>query len=155
VAVHIPAGIETGMRLRMEGFGEAGDYGAPNGDLFIEVQVRPHPRFRRSGDDLETDIEVSPAQAVVGSTVEVETIDKKKVDLVIPPGIQYNTALKIPGEGVRRRGRAGDLLVRVKIVIPTQPKPEIRSLYEKVLELEGHSPPDSKKGFFSTFKGRK
>lgn len=155
VTVHIPAGIDTGMRLRMEGFGEAGDYGAPNGDLFIEVVVRPHPRFRRSGDNLETDIEVSPAQAVVGSTVEVETIDNKKVEMVIPPGIQHNTALKIPGEGVRRRGKPGDLLVRVKIVIPRQPKAEVRNLYEKILELEGHRPPDSKKGFFSTFMGKK
>lgn len=155
VMVHIPAGIDTGMRLRMEGFGEAGDYGAPNGDLFIEVQVRPHPRFRRSGDNLETEVEVSPAQAVVGSVVEVETIDKKSVELVIPPGIQHNTALKIPGEGVRRRGKPGDLLVRVKIVIPRQPKAEIRGLYEKILELEGHRPPDAKKGFFSAFMGKK
>ena len=87
--------------------------------------------------------------------VDVETIEKRTVELTIPPGIQHNTALKIPGEGVRRRGRPGDLLVRIKVVIPRQPKSEVRSLYEKILELEGHRMPDSKKGFFSGFMGKK
>ncbi|MDD5048808.1 MAG: molecular chaperone DnaJ, partial [Methanoregulaceae archaeon] len=137
VSVHIPAGVETGMRLRMEGYGEAGDYGAPNGDLFIEVYVRPHEKFTRKGDDLETFVEISPAQAVVGSVVDVETIEKRTVELNIPAGIQHNTALKIPGEGVRRRGKPGDLLVRVRIAIPKQPDPAVREMYEKILEAEG------------------
>lgn len=156
VTVHIPAGIDSGMRLRMEGYGEAGDYGAPNGDLFIEIYVRPHAGFKRIGDNLETDVEISPAQAVVGSVVNVETIEKKTVELTIPAGIQHNTALKIPGEGVRRRGKPGDLLVRVKVVIPKQLKQEIKGLYEKILELEGHHMADSKKGgIFSGFMGKK
>ena len=77
VTVHIPAGIDSGMRLRMEGYGEAGDYGAANGDLFIEVYVQPHTRFSRSGDNLETMIEISPAQAVLGTSVDLETIDNR------------------------------------------------------------------------------
>jgi len=155
ITVHIPSGIDSGMRLCMEGYGEAGDYGAPNGDLFIEVYVRPHDRFRRSGDNLETEVEISPAQAVVGSVVDVETIEKRTVELTIPAGIQHHTALKIPGEGVRRRGKPGDLLVRVKVAIPKQPNAEIRTLYEKILDLEGHRMPDSKKGFFSGLRGKK
>ena len=67
VSVHVPAGIDTGMRLRMEGYGEAGDFGAPNGDLFIEVYVQPHDRFTRSGDNLEITVEITPAQAVTGN----------------------------------------------------------------------------------------
>ena len=90
------------MRLRMEGYGEAGDSGAPSGDLFIEVHVRAHNRFVRNGDTLETTLDISPAQAVLGSVETIETIDKKQVDLTIPAGVQYNTALKIPGEGVKR-----------------------------------------------------
>ncbi len=155
VSVHIPAGIDTGMRLRMEGYGEAGDYGAPNGDLFIEVAVKPHGRFVRHGDNLEVIQEISPAQAVSGSVVQIETIEGKHVDLTIPAGIQHDTALKIPGEGVRKRGRPGDLLVRVKIRIPRQPSPEIRELYEKILELEGSSAAEEKKGFFSGLRGKK
>jgi molecular chaperone DnaJ len=155
VSVHIPAGIDTGMRLRMEGYGEAGDYGAPNGDLFIEVAVKPHDRFVRHGDNLEVIQEISPAQAVSGSLVQIGTIEGKHVDLTIPAGIQHDTALKIPGEGVRKRGRPGDLLVRVKIRIPRQPSPEIKELYEKILELEGSSAPEEKKGFFSGLRGKK
>lgn len=148
VDVHIPPGIETGMRLRMEGYGEAGDYGAPNGDLFIEVHVAPDERFTRMGDNLETGVRISPAQAAVGSEVEVDTIDGRHLELKIPSGVQHNTALKISGEGVRRRGRPGDLLVRVKIVIPKRLNDEQRELYEKILKLEGHKVGDSGKGFF-------
>lgn len=155
VTVHIPAGIDTGMRLRLEGYGEAGDFGAHNGDLFIEVAIRPHDRFTRHGDNLEVVQEITPAQAVAGSVVPIETIEKKRIDLTIPAGIQHDTALKIPGEGVRRRGRPGDLLVRVRIRIPRQPSPEIRELYEKILELEGSASGGEKKGFFSGFMGKK
>jgi molecular chaperone DnaJ len=150
VSVHVPAGIEHGMRLRIEGYGEAGEYGAPNGDLYIEVHILPHDRFARIGDNLETVIEVSPAQAVLGSTVEIRTIDGRTVELKVPVGVQFNTALKIPGEGVKRRGRPGDLLVRVRIITPRHISDEERELYTKILEQEGkRSPSDEKKGFFS------
>ena len=153
VTIHIPPGIESGMRLRMEGYGEAGDYGAPSGDLFIEVIVQPHDRFIRSGDNLETLIEISPAQAVLGSVMEIETIDKRHIEVRIPSGIQHNTALRIAGEGVKRRGHFGDLLVRVKIVTPKQVTGEEKDLYKKILELESRN--DHKKGFFSGFMGKK
>ena len=147
VTVRIPAGIEHGMRLRVEGYGEAGDYGAPSGDLYIEVHVKPHERFARLGDNLETVIEVSPAQAVLGSTVEVRTIDGRTVELKVPSGVQHNTALRIPGEGVKRRGRPGDLLVRVRIAVPRRLSDEERELYQQILELEGHArPSEEKKG---------
>jgi molecular chaperone DnaJ len=153
VTIHIPAGIESGMRLRMEGYGEAGDYGAPNGDLFIEVYVQPHERFSRDRDNLETAIEISPAQAVLGTSVEIETIDKRHIEVRIPAGVQYNTALRIPGEGIRRRGAYGDLMVRVKIVIPKTTDAEEKELYTRILEHEGKH--NSKKGFFSGIMGKK
>jgi molecular chaperone DnaJ len=121
----------------MEGYGEAGDFGAPNGDLFIEVYVQPHERFIRVGDNLETTIEISPAQAVLGTSVEIETIDKRHIDLRVPAGVQFNTALKIGGEGVKRRGHHGDLLVRIKIVTPKSLSNEQKELYAKLAELEG------------------
>ncbi len=137
VTVRIPAGIEHGMRLRVEGYGEAGDYGAPNGDLYIEVHVLPHERFARLGDNLETVVDVSPAQAVLGSTIEVKTIDGRTVELKVPSGIQHNTALRVPGEGVKRRGRPGDMLVRVRIAVPRRLSDEEREHYARILELEG------------------
>jgi len=153
VSVHIPAGIDNGMRLRMEGYGEAGDYGAANGDLFIEVYVQTHDRFVRVGDNLETTIEISPAQAVLGTSMEIETIDKRHIDLKVPAGIQYNTALKLGGEGVKRRGHPGDLLVRVKIITPKSLSGEQRDLYQKLADLEGSS--NAGGGFFSGIMGKK
>lgn len=148
VSVNIPVGIDTGMRLRMEGYGEAGEPGAPSGDLFIEVHVSPHERFTRIGDNLETAVTISPAQAVLGSHVEILTIDGRHVELKIPAGVQQNTALKIAGEGVRRRGRPGDLLVRVRVTIPKKLSEEQRKLYEALLASEGHPVPPHSKGFF-------
>lgn len=153
VSVHIPAGIDNGMRLRMEGYGEAGDFGASNGDLFIEVYVQTHERFTRNGDNLETTIEISPAQAVLGTSVEIETIDKRHIDLKVPAGIQFNTALKITAEGVKRRGKPGDLLVRIKIVTPKSLSTEQKELYQKLAELEGKS--GGAGGFFSGIMGGK
>jgi len=153
VSVHIPAGIDNGNRLRMEGYGEAGDYGAQNGDLFIEVYVQPHDRFVRNGDNLETIQEISPVLAVLGTTVEIETIDKRSIELKIPPGIQYNTALKIPGAGVKRRGRPGDLLVRIKIVTPRSISSEEKEHYQALYDLEGKN--SGKGGFFAGIMGKK
>jgi molecular chaperone DnaJ len=153
VSVHIPAGIDNGMRLRMEGYGEAGDYGAANGDLFIEVYVQAHDRFVRTGDNLETSVEISPAQAALGTSLEVESIDKRHIDVKVPAGIQNNTALKIAGEGVKRRGHPGDLLIRVKIITPKSLTSEQKELYQKLADLEGS--PTGGGGFFSGFMGKK
>jgi len=153
ISIHIPAGIDNGMRLRMEGYGEAGEAGARNGDLYIEVYVLPHDRFTRSGDNLETTIEISPVQAVLGTMITIETIDKRSVELKVPAGIQYNTALKVRGEGVRRRGKPGDLMVRVKIITPHSVSSEAKELYAKIAEMEGKDRQGS--GFFSTIMGKK
>jgi molecular chaperone DnaJ len=121
--------------------------------LFIEVYVQSHDRFTRTGDNLEITVEISPVQAVLGTSIEIETIDKRHIDLKIPSGIQYNTALKIAGEGMKRRGKPGDLLVRVKIVTPKSISSEQRELYQKLAELEGMS--SGSGGFFSGFMGKK
>ncbi|MBN2733636.1 MAG: molecular chaperone DnaJ [Methanomicrobiaceae archaeon] len=156
ITVNIPAGIDTGMRLRMEGYGEAGDPGAPNGDLFIEVEVIPDEHFRRIGDNLETNVVVSAASAAVGFKVDIETIDGREVELKIPAGVQHGTALKIPGEGVKRRGRPGDLLVRVKIEIPKNLTDEEKELYARIIEIESEKKAKGGKkgGFFQDVVGK-
>lgn len=146
VTVHVPPGIDTGMRLRMEGYGEAGEYGAPNGDLYIEVRVASNPKFEREDDNLVTQYELSPAQAVLGCEVEIETLDKKTVSLKIPAGIAYGTRLRIPGEGVRRRGNFGSLLVRIVIATPKKISAAERELYEGLLAAEGHPPSAASSG---------
>ena len=149
VKVRIPPGVDTGMRLRMEGYGDAGEYGAPAGDLYIEISVAQHRTFTRHGDDLETTVDITPAQAVLGSEVEVKTIDGRTVVLDIPAGVQHNTGLKIAGEGVRWQTKPGDMLVRVRIVVPKHLTEEARELYQRLLEIEGKKPSAKKgKGFF-------
>ncbi|WP_319378276.1 molecular chaperone DnaJ [uncultured Methanocorpusculum sp.] len=139
VTVNVPAGIDSGMRLRMEGYGEAGDYGAKNGDLYIEVYVVANPKFNREDDNLITQYEISPAQAVIGCEVEIETIDRTKVMLKVPAGIAYGTRLRIAGEGVRRRGNYGNLLVRIVIATPKKISSAERELYENLLKAEGNT----------------
>ncbi|ADN35447.1 chaperone protein DnaJ [Methanolacinia petrolearia DSM 11571] len=155
ITVNIPAGIESGMRLRMEGYGEAGDPGASNGDLFIEVDVLADSKFKRLGDNLETSVSVSAAGAAVGTKVDITTIDDREVELKVPAGIQHGTALKIPGEGVRRRGRPGDLLVRVNISIPKDLGDEEKELYKRLLEIESEKKDSKKGGFFQGMMGKK
>ena len=153
VTINIPPGIESGMRLRMEGYGEAGDYGARNGDLYIEVHILPHDRFTRDGDNLGTSIEITPAQAVLGTTADIETIDKRQIEVKVPPGVQSGTSLRVSGEGVKRRGHPGDLMVRIRIVTPRGVSAEEKELYEKLLEIEGSG--KNRKGFFTGFMGKR
>ncbi|WOF16579.1 molecular chaperone DnaJ [Methanoplanus sp. FWC-SCC4] len=156
ITVTVPPGIDTGMRLRMEGYGEAGDAGAPNGDLFIEVEVLPDENFRRIGDNLETNVTISAPNAAVGSKVDINTIDGREVELRIPAGVQHGTALKISGEGIKRRGRPGDLLVRIKIEIPKQLNDEEKELYERLVEIEAakKGKGGKKSGFFQDVVGK-
>jgi molecular chaperone DnaJ len=139
----------------MEGYGEAGDHGAQNGDLYIEIHVKPDARFQREGDNLGTKVQISPAQAVLGTTVEIETIDARKLEVKVPAGTQGGKRLRVSGEGIRRRGRHGDLLVTVEVVIPKGVHGELKELYEKIFELEGHKPraDGEKKGFFESILG--
>lgn len=153
ISVHIPAGTDNGTKLRVKGFGEAGDFGAANGDLFVEVVILPQDRFTRTGDDLETVVEISPAQAALGTFLEVETIDKRHIDLRVPAGIQNNTAVKITGEGIRHGNHTGDLLVRVKIITPKHLSREQQELYQKLADLEGSQTAGG--GFFSWIRGKK
>jgi len=162
--IHIPAGVETGSRLRLEGYGEAGDLGAKNGDLYIEFIVKPDPAFIRVGDNLEVKATVSPAQAVLGAMIVITTIDGKKLDLKVPAGIQPGKKLRINGEGIKRRGRPGDLLVQINVLIPEKVSDELKELYETILEVEsggkgakskeaGKPGRQKKKGFMETILG--
>ncbi|MDD3574460.1 MAG: DnaJ C-terminal domain-containing protein, partial [Methanospirillum sp.] len=157
VSVHIPPGVDTGMRLRLEGYGEAGDHGAPNGDLYVEVHVKPERGFSRDGDTLLTKIQVTPAQAVLGTTIDVTTIDKRQLEVKVPAGTQGGRKLRISGEGIRKRGRPGDLLVEIDVVIPKHVSGEQKELYEKILGLEGKKKVtgsgNEKKGFFESILG--
>lgn len=135
--VRIPAGIEDGTTLRLEGQGEAGAKGGGAGDLLVEVRVRPHPLFRRDGDDIRTSLSLAPADLTLGTEVPVETVDGEVV-LTVPHGTQAGAILRLKGRGIpslRGRGR-GDHLVTVNVKIPSKLTKKQRELYEKLKDEE-------------------
>lgn len=149
LSVKIPAGVDDGDRIRLNGEGEAGEKGAPNGDLFVEVRVKQHDIFTRDGDNLYCEMPVSFYTAAVGGELEVPTLNGK-VKLKIPAETQTNKLFKIRGKGVKsvRSHAEGDLLCRVIIETPVNLSSEQRDLlsqFEQSLEKGGtkHSPQQS------------
>ncbi|UCC13780.1 MAG: molecular chaperone DnaJ [Gammaproteobacteria bacterium] len=121
LSVKVPAGVDTGDRIRLGGEGEAGRNGGPAGDLYVEVNVRPHAIFERQGADLACDIPVSFATLVLGGSVEVPTLNGE-VNLKIPHETQTGRVFRLRGKGVKpvRGGAPGDLMVRVSVETPVK-----------------------------------
>jgi molecular chaperone DnaJ len=118
INVRIPPGVEDGQRIRLAGQGEAGLRGAPSGDLYVTVQVRPDKVFGRAGDDLTVTVPVSFTELALGTTLSVPTLDGK-VGVRVPKGTADGRILRVRGRGVpNRSGGAGDLLVTVKVAVP-------------------------------------
>ncbi|MFN2463238.1 MAG: molecular chaperone DnaJ [Candidatus Dormibacteria bacterium] len=132
--VKVPAGVDEGDQVRLNGEGEAGIKGGAYGDLYVAMSIRPHPELRRVGRDIYFDLGVGFAQAALGDTIEVPTVDGV-MKLELAPGTQYGTRLKIAGHGVPhiRTGRRGDQVVVVHVVTPTKLSPE----QKKALEVLG------------------
>jgi len=120
LSVTFPAGMDTGSTLRLAGQGEAGARGGPPGDLYLEIDVEPHPRFRRDGLDIHTDAAVPFAVAALGGKVEVATL-RKRARLTIPRGTQGGSVLRMKGSGIHAPdGKKGDQLVHVNLTVPTR-----------------------------------
>ncbi len=119
IEIKIPAGIDTGMTLRVEGKGGAGSQGAPNGDLYITFNVETHKYFKRNGNDIEIDAPISFAEAALGTELSVPTIDEE-VKVKIPAGIQSGTRLRLKDRGVSdpKGGRKGDQYVNIIVETP-------------------------------------
>lgn len=126
--VTIPAGIEDGQVLRLRGKGGPGIGGGPPGDALIEVHVRPHPLFRRAGEDIHIDLPVSLAEAVLGARVAVPTV-AGPVTMTIPKGSDTGTQLRLRGKGIQR-SPAGDQYVTLKVVIGASDDPELAKFLE-------------------------
>ncbi len=140
LSVRIPAGVDTGTRLRIRGEGEEGANGGPAGDLYVVISVEQDKVFRRQGNDLIFTQEITFIQAILGYRLEVPSL-QEDVTLEIPRGIQSGTVLRIKGEGMPILGRntRGDLLVEIKILTPTR----ISEKQEELLrEFEKHAPED-------------
>lgn len=139
--VRIPAGLRDGQVLRLKGKGEPGIGGGPPGDALVEVTVRPHPRFRRRGDDIEIDLPISLPEAVLGGKVEVPTVSGA-VSMRIPRGASTGTVLRLKGKGVPAAGRrpAGDQLVRLQVMLPKQVDAELEEFMRRWSQSHAYDP---------------
>ncbi|WP_319557458.1 molecular chaperone DnaJ [Thiomicrorhabdus sp.] len=161
LSVKIPAGVDNGDRIRLQGEGEAGEPGAPRGDLYVRVRVKPHSIFKRDGNTLYCEIPLSFTTAALGGSVEVPTLGGRAT-LKIPAGTQSGQRFKMAGKGVKsvRSSYAGDMIVLVHIETPVKLTARQKALLEEFDEtLKGkhqkqHSPKthsffDSVKSFFT------
>jgi molecular chaperone DnaJ len=131
ITVRIPAGVKDGQRIRLAGKGAPGRRGGPAGDLFVVVHVSEHPLFGRKGDDLTLTVPISFAEASLGTTLTVPTLDGN-VTLKVPAGTTSGRTLRVRGRGVPGKGRSGDLLVTVEVAVPQRLTPGAREAIEKL-----------------------
>jgi molecular chaperone DnaJ len=137
--VKIPGGVDDGSQIRISGEGDAGARGGPSGNLYVVLRVKPHRQFTRENDDLIYELDLNVAQAALGATVEVPTLDGEAEPLKIEAGTQPGSVFAIRGKGVphlRGSGR-GDLLVRANVVTPTRLTDEQRALLHQLAESMG------------------
>lgn len=137
VILTVPAGSDTGTRIRLKGQGEPASSGGAPGDLLVTLQVEPDRFFTRHGLDLECEIPLNLAQAMLGTQVRVRTVEGKKILLRIPPGTQPGRKLRIKGQGVAKGNQRGDQLVTIKVQLPEQLTPEQEEALKKFVEVAG------------------
>ncbi len=137
IEIKIPAGVDTGSRLRVNGEGEAGVGGGPSGDLYIVLHIAEHAQFERQGADLYSAVPISFAQAALGADITVKTLDSEE-DVKIPAGTQTGTVFTIKGKGMPNLGGRGhgDLFVAVTLITPKTLTKEQRKLLEQLAEIE-------------------
>ncbi|MFN8498554.1 MAG: DnaJ C-terminal domain-containing protein [Anaerolineae bacterium] len=139
IEVKIPAGVRSGSRVRMAGEGGPGYNGGPNGDLYLVVEVAPHPMFEREGDDLAVDVPVDLYTAVLGGEATVPTIKGTQLSLRIPAGTQPGGRIRLRGQGMpllKTPTQRGDLYARIKVDLPRQIDDRQRELFEELRALD-------------------
>jgi molecular chaperone DnaJ len=153
--VKIPAGVSDGLRIQLRGEGDAGELGAPSGDVYVMVHVNDHEFFKRRDSDVILDWSINVAQAALGDKVHVPTIDGD-TELIVPPGTQTGKVFRLRGKGVPRlrsdgsnSGR-GDQLVYIQVAVPTKLSDKQRRLFEELAESFGKDiqPQNNGRGFF-------
>lgn len=153
--VKIPAGVDSGTRIRLAGEGEAGPFGGPPGNLYVVVNVEPHPYFVRDQFDIHYELPINIAQAALGATVKIPTLDDKEEMLEIPPGTQTGRSFTKRGLGIPRLQRSGrgDMIITVRVVTPTSLTVEQKELLRQLAKSFGDSTGDHQKGFFDRIFG--
>ena len=137
IQVKIPAGVDNGSKIRVAGEGQPGIGGGPRGDLFLVISIKPDSLYERKGDDLSLDCEVELVTAMLGGAVPVPLPDGRKLILTVPPETQNGRIFRLAGKGMPRlRGEgSGNLLARVKVVLPMHLTEEERDLFEQLAQM--------------------
>ncbi|WP_434289708.1 molecular chaperone DnaJ [Celeribacter sp. SCSIO 80788] len=153
LSVNIPAGVETGTRIRLAGEGEAGLRGGPTGDLYIFIEVRPHPIFEREGVNLHCTVPVSMATAALGGDIEVPTIDGGRSRVKIPAGSQSGRQMRLRGKGMPalRGGGQGDMFIELAVETPVNLTSKQKELLQEFEKLAEDNNPESS-SFFKKVK---
>ena len=154
LSVTIPKGVDDGTRIRLAGKGEAGSKGAGNGDLYLFINVNSHELFKRSDEHLFFECPISVADAALGSSLEIPTIDGGKAKIKIPAGTQSGKQFRLKGKGMpyMRGSGSGDLYVQVNTEVPINLNKEQRELLEKFREIDNEKSNPSIKKFFQRAK---
>jgi molecular chaperone DnaJ len=152
--VTVPAGVDTGMRLRLSGEGEGGSRGAPRGDLYVVLEVEPHERFVRKDNDLHTELPISVYKAMLGAKVNVKTILDEEKTIDFSAGSQPGDVIRVRSCGMPDidTSRRGDLHVHLKIVIPRKLSGEQRKLITEAAELGGDTDLGAGEGLLQRFE---
>jgi molecular chaperone DnaJ len=154
ISIQIPAGVESGSRLRVPGEGNAGDVDGGYGDLIVQIIVKPHKYFEREGANLYFDQQISFVQASLGDTIDIPTIEGGEIELKIPPGTQSGTVFRLRGQGMpmMRRKSKGNMYVTANVVVPQKLNEEQKELLEEFGRISGEEIHKYEKGFFDKVK---
>lgn len=137
VLITVPAGADTGTKIRLKEQGGRGEKGGPPGDLVITFHVSPDRFYKRDGLDLHAIIPINIAQATLGSKVSVRTVDGKKITIRIPPGTASGKRFRVRGQGVQKGSQRGDMILEVRIAVPEQLSEEQKKMMEEFAEAGG------------------
>ena len=154
VKIHIPAGVDNGMRLKMNGYGDAGQGGGPAGDLYVFITVEANEIFERQGNDLLLNLPISFTEAALGCKKEVPSLLSHTCRITIPEGTQNDKVFRVKGEGfpnVHGHGK-GDLLVKIFVETPTQLSAQQRKMLQEFSEIETPANLPKRKGFMEKIK---
>jgi molecular chaperone DnaJ len=141
ITTRIPAGVKDGQKIRLRGKGNAGDQGAPAGDLMLTVEVAPHPVFGRDGDNLTVDLPVTFAEAALGATVSMPTLSGDPVKVRIAAGTPNGRVLRVKGRGIVAKDHTGDLMAKVSVAVPQRLSDKAREAVEVLRAEEGDADP--------------
>lgn len=132
--VKIPAGVEDGQVIRLQGQGESGEFGGPSGDLYLIIHVQPDSNFKREGANLIHSAKINFVQAILGDTIDIPTIDDQQTKLKVPAGTQPNAQIRIKDKGLPylKRNQRGDLIIKIIVEIPKHLSRKVKKLLEEI-----------------------